>query len=634
MSLLFRCRRCRKYRVLSLKGLCSECRNPPPPLPMGESRQPAQTEPREVVVPNVVDMSEDAARETIQQGGDLKASVKKEVSDKVEKEKVINQQPPPPPIGGPPAAPPSGGPPAPPPPPDGIKVLGKKDKKDKANMEKNKSSLVLRDQINEFIQQLADLENPDLGFPVFSVCDCNSFHTSGYLWGLYAAKKLKKLDKMPVAPIAIVNFDQHDDMGKSKGDCVASDRWGLPLVNSLGKLGYERACYLSVLNGGAKTPPSPACKAFFHAAGGTEKCPSIDLKGKTYEKRFNEATFREFWGRVKEYFGAKIGYVFVSVDRDCLENNFTQWGDGGVPDVAALKKVMSAVLAPLLGSRPIDEIDLRKSSSNKKDTKTTARLIGFDVTGLPEHQGVLIKYRPKLLRDNSKTNEVLETDATLKDYADRNGLTVEKVIKLNPGLKEAHEFGKKMSEWPLTLGYRIEFNDMCTAAWERVKLDDLFKFAEGQSIPATRSWSRVIFFSGSVGFGSTTNEFLAAIDDTKECDCWDFLLNLNKHLPKLLDGSWNYVVCGQKGPIYKEGWKPFAVFSPARKVGKWVDRQAVKKFFGKPKAKPGGFACSASLTDPDTVTKLNGTKQISIGDMKSKKGAFKEVDFPTNTEKE
>jgi hypothetical protein len=140
-----------------------------------------------------------------------------------------------------------------------------------------------------------------------------------------------------------------------------------------------------------------------------------------------------------------------------------------------------------------------------------------------------------------------------------------------------------------------------------------------------------------VGFGSATNEFHAGIDDTKNCDCWDFLLNINTRLQGLLDENWKYVLCGQNPPIYKEGWKPFAVFNPGKKASNWADKQAVKNAFGKPKAKPGGFACTASLTDPTTVKVLKGTKEvekISVDDMKQKKDAFEEVDFPTNKEKE
>ena len=99
----------------------------------------------------------------------------------------------------------------------------------------NNSSLVPREQLDAFVATLVNRD--DIGFPLFSITDCNSFHTSGYLWGLYAARMIHKHNLRDGA-VAVVNFDQHSDRTGPTDPApgvsgVASDRWGEPLVWAL-----------------------------------------------------------------------------------------------------------------------------------------------------------------------------------------------------------------------------------------------------------------------------------------------------------------------------------------------------------------------------------------------------------------
>ena len=188
-----------------------------------------------------------------------------------------------------------------------------------AEEEANKSSAVPRTQMDAFVDALV-AQNP--GFPLFTVSDNNSFHTSGYLWGLYAVKQLKK--KNLVGPVAVVNFDSHQDAGKKGHALVASDRWGGVLVTALVEAGYP-SCYVSSFNrpggtnsivmyGGGKGPSPP------------DKLSLVDL-GEAGVKK----TFKDLWTAMRAYFEADIEYVFFTIDRDVLNRSHTQWGTAPSP---------------------------------------------------------------------------------------------------------------------------------------------------------------------------------------------------------------------------------------------------------------------------------------------------------------
>ncbi len=93
----------------------------------------------------------------------------------------------------------------------------------------NSSSRVMKADMDAFVGKMREA---DLGFPMFSVSDCNSFHTSGYLWATYAIRSVMKSGDD--APVAILNFDQHKDIGATGASSIlASDGWGGPALASV-----------------------------------------------------------------------------------------------------------------------------------------------------------------------------------------------------------------------------------------------------------------------------------------------------------------------------------------------------------------------------------------------------------------
>ncbi|UCC44000.1 MAG: hypothetical protein JSU65_12945 [Candidatus Zixiibacteriota bacterium] len=211
----------------------------------------------------------------------------------------------------------------------------------------NSSSEVPYDQMEKFLERLDALK---FGFPVFAVCDCNSFHTSGYLWGAYAVMKaIKHLDGE--APVAVINFDSHRDLGYSGR--VRSDGWGRPLIEFA-----KEGCYVAWSGKGIK------------GYGYLKKGGKWEDKAKPPT---DSPLDKDFWtggtGIKSILDNHHIKYVYISVDRDCLKNHYTQWKD--VPgDIKAtqLEDQIEKVLNILLGGG-----------------EEPAYLIGCDVTGLPEH---------------------------------------------------------------------------------------------------------------------------------------------------------------------------------------------------------------------------------------------------------
>lgn len=213
-----------------------------------------------------------------------------------------------------------------------------RDPPDWAKKLSNTSSMVSRTELDSFINKLVSKK---LGFPVFSISDCNSFHTSGYLWGKYAI-----VNNPQNAPVAVLNFDSHSDLGDASTSYVRSDGWGAPLVSD------APGCYVS-----------------------------MDASGKFLVGSYNNGTdaksvasgnvfTKDFWGNVNKNIKKDIKYVFISVDRDCLKDHLTQWKY--VQPKTSISKLKETM----------DKVCIAITSASKEDVS----LIGFDVTGLPENQ--------------------------------------------------------------------------------------------------------------------------------------------------------------------------------------------------------------------------------------------------------
>jgi hypothetical protein len=94
--------------------------------------------------------------------------------------------------------------------------------------------------------------------------------------------------------------------------------------------------------------------------------------------------WEKFWEQYED-----INAVFITIDRDCLQNHYTQWGDDSYfTDWGKLQEVMSDALQPLFD----------------KKRKTKAYLIGVDITGLPENYCIWdSKYTKKRGRPDSSS---------------------------------------------------------------------------------------------------------------------------------------------------------------------------------------------------------------------------------------
>lgn len=200
----------------------------------------------------------------------------------------------------------------------------------------NQSSRVPGNQLSEFVNKLFDKK---ADAPAFSICDCNSFHTSGYLWGMYANKIAEKSESLKNLPLVVLNFDSHEDYGShGKSDDPRSDGWGGMLMRDLG---LKNCCYAKIGAG--------ANYYVFDESKSPQK-GSVDLDG--------------FWSMIKDLFKKTAVKVFISVDRDCIEYHQTQWtANPPYKNTDELKADMSKLL------KGLDKDDY---------------LIGCDVTGLPE----------------------------------------------------------------------------------------------------------------------------------------------------------------------------------------------------------------------------------------------------------
>jgi hypothetical protein len=239
--------------------------------------------------------------------------------------------------------------------------------------EANASSRVPKAELRTFVGDLT--KNKTLGFPVFSVCDCNSFHTSGYLWGLYAIKKA--FAKHGPGPVAALNFDQHRDLGGSTSPVVRSDGWGRPLMAEQ-ELQSTGRCYLSIGNDEAGRV---LCDVWGSNGRIRDTGPDFYLtKSAVTEKEGGPETTKMrqswdgCWQHVKKHIG-EIKYVFISVDRDCLVNHYTQWDDRCFfKNTAHLLFCVKAILG-----------SLRTVMTAGGGSGAGPLVIGFDITGLPEH---------------------------------------------------------------------------------------------------------------------------------------------------------------------------------------------------------------------------------------------------------
>lgn len=333
-----------------------------------------------------------------------------------------------------------------------------------ANVVDNKSSIVMIADMDAFIGRLV---GANIGAPVYSISDCNSFHTSGYLWAMYALRALRG-DQDDGLPVALLNFDQHLDAG-AEGDMVASDRWGKPALGAI-----ETGIYMSFGNASDGKPGLNQDHRWTNAfvvkknGGGVASISSGTAANKVGNKTWNQLDaeakvwyiggilsnlrgrwssvlndakkaslenlitgtnlqqiqgfpidprqpfnlslmFTLFWQALSSYFGRYIKYVFVTVDRDAVQGHQTQWGDRCLfPNAYGLSTSIAAVVDPLFVECP------------------GSQLIGFDITGLPEAR---VAY-------NVNTGVIKTTDEAWGEMLDELQLTYDWARRRTAGLPE------------------------------------------------------------------------------------------------------------------------------------------------------------------------------------------------------
>jgi len=284
----------------------------------------------------------------------------------------------------------------------------------KTNIKEDCSGKCFKTEIDSFVGALKNM--PVLQHPVFSISDCNCFHTTGYIWGKYALDKATATS--PTDPVLVINFDQHNDMGSTTTGLVNSDGWGKPLINNYTKAAYvvlgvsaadaEFVCAAAAIkrdDGIKEVPikkPSPLIQRFppkgLHVV--SPITPNL-LRGKSRDRNIKDE-LNNLWGALETHMGggAKFKHYFIAIDRDCMFGNHTQWGDMNVAfeNHTEITTVIDAIVETMQGSG------------------RDAKLTGFDITGLPEVEEA-IESKVLKKKDSRKREKIIKDLKTeLSDY--------------------------------------------------------------------------------------------------------------------------------------------------------------------------------------------------------------------------
>lgn len=220
-----------------------------------------------------------------------------------------------------------------------------------------------------------------LRLPAFTVTDSNTFHTSGYLWAKVALDAA--IARGGAGPVLIVNFDQHQDY-QAPARLVKSDGWGKAILRNYKGAFINFGC--NGINTGlgsegfllaTNTAPGDEPKTVRGVTGDGPKITMNHFVGldtptkKDYgavgpDLQFLGVNIPATIAAIERALGDRFKYCFITVDRDCMLNNGTQWGmsEPAFWSAAHLRSVMEILLRHL-GQREVE-------------------LTGLDITGLPE----------------------------------------------------------------------------------------------------------------------------------------------------------------------------------------------------------------------------------------------------------
>jgi hypothetical protein len=212
---------------------------------------------------------------------------------------------------------------------------------------------------------------------LFAVIDHNSAHHISYLLAKWAFEKHGRKGTVKV----VINFDQHEDYGSKNipGKLINCGGWGSYVVSGppqgskCSRSQFKVDCYVSVGNGkkegGAIGKEGVIGK---HICKSGQFYTNIYSKGAKNDQNPTAAIVANKDNLLKKL-GTKIGRglipwdIYVTVDRDCIQNNDTPYGHG----VHKAEIVRNAVYNLLRDMR-----------------NTRSALVGFDIIGLPHHTSV------------------------------------------------------------------------------------------------------------------------------------------------------------------------------------------------------------------------------------------------------
>jgi len=378
----------------------------------------------------------------------------------------------------------------------------------------NGNSNIPTKQLDAFVEKLVKL---DLGFPLFTVSDCNTFHTSGHLWGAYAVRQLEEIcqpDGLDGA-IAVINIDQHADAGGYGSEWASSKAWGGSLLEYI-KNRKHNACFLTLYNGVKGGTPggrlSYVWKSKIH-----ENLASTDIENVLKAKPVD---YNKLLDKVATSIGEgkKVKYLFIGVDRDCLTQSYTYWGEGLIPN-----KDLSKVIVGL-----VDAFKLKYGND--------IRVIGVDICGLPEHP------------------------SRLERCSTRDGKTKDVYAKLNTELVQLWYYARSL---PTIIRKKS------------------MSVRKGSMKLISPGWRRAIFYSGSVSYTyvkpkesslteeiQKTQEYMERLQNTKfgtgvgysDFHAPDFIHHTYNNILifKKTDPPWQYVISGASAKwLMESGRRPF-----------------------------------------------------------------------------
>lgn len=230
----------------------------------------------------------------------------------------------------------------------------------------NSSGRVPLKQANNLVNDV--IQVADLTTPLFSVGDCNSFHNSAYFLGSLALHG-------KAGPVLIVNVDQHMDIGTVGGerDVVSSDGWAKQLLNRV-----NTGAYLCLGCGGTTEMAGQNVCLYKAAGAAVTGWPTFRaaLNGAKINKAElvadNTANLQAHLQTILTYLQTQLGQdfasIYITVDRDCMKKNYTQWGELGavIATPAIVRRILTTVMEAMGVVAP------------------AAALVGMDITGLPE----------------------------------------------------------------------------------------------------------------------------------------------------------------------------------------------------------------------------------------------------------